>query len=192
MVWSSARATLADYCPMSCGTCTPYLGGPGVIVEFYLESEADISSIVMASDFGQQFAEQLNAAGDFIWGGKELSAAEASFPEFQLNTVAVYEVTMVKDSEEENAMIANAMDNGLKHDGGMTFARINNATGGVSFGTFTGQVQGESAAARAAVQAIQMMRASVVNPHWLLTVTLRPFSGMGYRQMLIRCLDRPS
>ena len=156
-------ATLSDYCPMSCGTCTPYLGGPGVIVSFYLESEADISSIVMASDFAQQFAQQLNAAGDFIWGGKQLSAAEASFPEFQFNTVAVYRVTMVKDSEEENAMIANAMDNGLKHDGGMSFARTINATGGISFGTYTGQVQGESAAARAAAaQAIQMMRLSAI------------------------------
>jgi hypothetical protein len=156
-------ATLADYCPMSCGTCTPYLGGPGAIVEFYLQSEADISGVVMAPDFAQQFAEGLNSAGDFIWGGKDLSAQETTFPVFTFNTVAAYEVTMVKDSEQENAMIANAMDNGLKHDGGMTFARIINATGGVAFGSFTGQVQGESAAARAAAaEAIQMMRASAV------------------------------
>ena len=158
-----AGSTLADYCPASCGTCTPYLGGPGVIVQFTVLSNEDISGTVMASDFAQQFASALNAAGDSIWGGKPMTAAETNFVDFLFETIADYTVTMVKDSEEENAMIANAMDNGLKHDGGLTFARVINATGGVAYGSGTGQVQGESGAARqAAITAIQLMRDSAV------------------------------
>jgi hypothetical protein len=165
--------TLADFCPVSCGTCTPYLGGAGVIVSFQVLSEVDVSATVYSATFRQQFAASLNAAtgalgftaGQGIWGmpsnTRVMTETEIQIQSQVFETVAEYGVLVVHDTADETARIANELQNAMQEFGGKTFALAINATGGAATATNTGFIAGESqAAVDAATAAIQTMRSS--------------------------------
>lgn len=153
--------TLSDYCPATCGTCTPYLGGPGVIVTFSVTSSNDISGIVEADTYFGVLANNINLAGSSIWGNETLTETEVSFDSKRFFTIADYVVTVSKNTPEEAATVSQALEHGMVLFDGEHFARAINASGGLATHTeLLALTSVASDAAAAATLAEQLMRDS--------------------------------